>query len=135
MKDWSYYWSVNNFNYRNFRIATHFLSLTNYILFLHLYHIHIILILMVIYVWYNNMFYTLHYIIDLFHICMIQWNIIKGWRIVPHMCWNLHNLFVNLCGLNETRLLLVYAVSLFGGNIFFYYYYYYYYYYLFTYCN
>jgi len=26
------------------------------------------------------MFYTLHYIIDLFHICTIQWNIMKGGR-------------------------------------------------------
>jgi len=34
------------------------------------------------YVCYNNMFYTLHYITDLFHICTIQWNIIKGWRII-----------------------------------------------------
>ena len=36
---------------------------------------------MVIYVCYDNMFYTLHYITDLFHICTIQWNIIKGWRM------------------------------------------------------
>ena len=73
-----YHWSVNNFNYKIFRIAICFISLTNYTLFLHSYHIYIILILMVIYVCYDNMFYTLHYIIDLFHICTIQWNIIKG---------------------------------------------------------
>ena len=35
-KNRSYYWSGNNFNYINFKIAICFVSLTNYILLLHL---------------------------------------------------------------------------------------------------
>jgi hypothetical protein len=38
--------------------------------------------------------------------------------IVPHICLNLHNLFVNLHGLNKRHLLLLYTdVSLLGKNI------------------
>jgi len=43
------------------------------------------------------MLYTLHYITDLFHICKIQWNIIKDeMRCVPPLphetkCMFLHN--------------------------------------------
>ena len=71
---------------------------------------------MVIYVCYDNMFYTLHYITDLFHICMIQWNVIKGWRMKDvkgsynYGCLKVHVLIILMLTLKHEPRIFIHTV-------------------------